>query len=143
MSHAVQSDPEECCGLVVGADGARFRRVHRLDNEMTRRAQAEPHVYPRDNRSGFYMNPAELDAVCRQAEADGERVTAIYHSHVGAGAYMSPLDYEHAVHELAPFPDADWIVLAVFDRSVREVSLFRRGAGGFHGHRVPIESASS
>ena len=35
MSHALQSDPEECCGLIVGGDGVRFRRVHRFDNEMS------------------------------------------------------------------------------------------------------------
>ena len=143
MSHAVQSDPEECCGLIVGGDAARFRRVYRFDNEMTRRGQAEPRSHARDNRSGFYMNPLEVENVRRQAETDGEKVTAIYHSHVGAGAYLSSMDLEHAEHELSPFPEADWIVLDVFERSVRQIALFRRGSGGFRGHRVPIESARS
>lgn len=143
MSHAVQSDPEECCGLIVGSDAGHFRRVHRFDNEMTRRRQTEPRSYPRDNRSGFYMNPIQVENVRRQAESDGEKVTAVYHSHVGAGAYLSTLDLEHAEHELSPFPEADWIVLDVFERNVRQIALFRRGADGFRGHPVPIESARS
>jgi len=68
-------------------------------------------------------------------------VTAVYHSHVGAGAYLSDMDLEFAERERSRFPDADWIVLAVFERSVGEVALFRPSAEGFRGH--PVESVTS
>jgi proteasome lid subunit RPN8/RPN11 len=142
MSHAVQSDPEECCGLIVGDEGVRYLRVHRFENEMTKWGQAEPRAFPRDNRSGFYMNPHQVERVRRQASETGQRVTAVYHSHVGADAYLSDMDLEHAEHALFPFPDADWIVLAVYERQVRRVALFRPGAEGFEGHPVPIEVAT-
>jgi proteasome lid subunit RPN8/RPN11 len=135
MSHAVQSDPEECCGLIVGGDGERFRHVYRCHNDMTAQHNDDPVAFPRDNRSGFYVRGADILHAEREAERRGLRVTAVYHSHVGARAYLSETDLEYAEHELSQFPNADWIVLAVFERSVREVALFRRR---FVGHRVPV-----
>jgi proteasome lid subunit RPN8/RPN11 len=60
----------------------------------------------------------------------------VYHSHVGADAYLSEMDLEYAAQPLFPFPDADQIVLQVFDRTVRRVAVFRRYAEGFVGHPV-------
>jgi proteasome lid subunit RPN8/RPN11 len=134
MSHALEAHPEECCGLIVGAEPERFRHLVRCHNEMTARHNEEPERFPRDNHSAFYMSERDADAVEREAERSGERVTAIYHSHVGAGAYLSEMDLEYA--ESRRFPNADWIVLAVFDRNVSEVALFRPGPDGFQGHPV-------
>ena len=136
MSHAVQSDPEECCGLIVGDDGVPFRHVYRCHNDMTVRHNEDPVLFPRDNRSGFYMRDGDIEEAQREAGRSGLRVTAVYHSHVGAGAYLSETDLAYAEHDFSRFPDADWIVLDVFGRSVRGVALFRSGADGFRGHRV-------
>jgi proteasome lid subunit RPN8/RPN11 len=38
-SHAREALPEECCGLVSGSEAARYRRVHRCRNDMTRMHQ--------------------------------------------------------------------------------------------------------
>jgi proteasome lid subunit RPN8/RPN11 len=137
MKHALEAGPEECCGLIVGDARQRFRHVHRCHNEMTAKHNDDSVQFPRDNRSAFYMNELEVERVLRDAERAGEHVTAVYHSHVGAGAYLSDMDFEHAQRQLFPFPEADWIVLAVVEQSVREVALFRRGGPqGFVGHRV-------
>jgi proteasome lid subunit RPN8/RPN11 len=77
----------------------------------------------------------------QEAEAAGARVTAVYHSHVGAGAYLSPMDLEFAEQPLFPFPEADQIVIPVYDRTVRELGAFRRTAYGFVGH--PVERMDS
>ena len=74
-------------------------------------------------------------------EEGGVQVTAVYHSHVGAGAYLSELDLRHAQDDLFLFPSADWIVLAVVENRVSEVGLFRRASDGFRGH--PVESVLS
>jgi proteasome lid subunit RPN8/RPN11 len=67
-------------------------------------------------------------------------VTAVYHSHVDMGAYLSELDLEYAEHGLFPFPEADQIVVSVVDGRVAEdgVAVFRRdGQGGsFRGRRL-------
>ena len=136
-AHAVQAAPEEeCCGLIVGNALERYLRVVRCSNEMEALHQKDPERFPRDARSAFYMSPKDIDHASQEAEARGERVTAVYHSHVGAGAYLSPLDLAHAEHDFFPFPEADQIVVTVFERTARDVAVFRRSSAGFAGHAV-------
>jgi proteasome lid subunit RPN8/RPN11 len=113
LGHARETLPEECCGLIVGRVGERYRRLVRCRNEMTQRHRADPVAFPRDGRAAFWMNEADYMHTRDEAEAEGERVTAVYHSHVGAGAYLSEMDLDYARHALFPFPDADQIVVAV------------------------------
>lgn len=123
-AHALESLPEECCGLLAGNSIVRFRSVHRCRNEMTKMHQQDPQIFPRDGREAFYMN--ELD-YCRAQEAAAalnEVVTAVYHSHVGYGAYFSEMDQEFAMHELFPFPGVDHIVISTIDRKVGQIGLF-------------------
>lgn len=139
--HAIETLPEECCGLIVGSDGDRFRRLHRCRNEMTKRHRENPEHYTRDGTHAFYMSELDYMRVHEEAEAAGECVTAIYHSHVGAGAYLSEMDREYAESELFPFPDADHIVVAVLERKVDSVAYFSgerddAGAHSFTGRTV-------
>lgn len=134
-SHAREALPEECCGLISGDAGTRFRRVHRCRNEMTRMHELDPLRHPRDGRQAFHMNERDtLDAI-QQARAAGHEITAVYHSHPGLGAYFSELDQAHAAQELFPFPDADHIVVSIRDGRV-EAALFQRGPAGFVGRRL-------
>lgn len=135
--HALENLPEECCGLIVGNSLERYLRAVSCRNDMTLRHRRDPTTYPRDGRAAFFMNPHDYDIALKEAEAAGESITAVYHSHVGAGPYLSEMDLAYAEHPGFPFPAADQIVLPVFERVVRDVALFRRTAGGFVGH--PIE----
>lgn len=141
-SHALEAVPEECCGLVLGRPGegpfGRFRRVYRCRNVMDRMHQEDPAAFPRTNRDAFYIDPSELLRAASDAEAAGQRVTAVYHSHVGAGAYFSEMDQRFAGQPGFPFPDADHLVVSVLGRHVEEVGLFRRVAdgAGLAGHPV-------
>ena len=65
------------------------------------------------------MNEADYLRAQREADSRGESVTAVYHSHVGAGLHFSVMDQAFAKQELFPFPDAAHIVLAVWDRTVQ------------------------
>jgi len=138
--HAREAIPEECCGLVTGHGHARFLHSHRCANEMTRLHQAAPARYPLDGRSAFHMSPLDYDRVEREAALRGERVTAVYHSHVGARAWFSRRDLAFALAADFPFPDADHIVVAVDrdERRVLERALFRRapGPGPLRGHAL-------
>ena len=124
-SHAVETFPEECCGLVTGGDRERFREVHRCRNEMTLNHRQDPALYPRDGTQAFWMSELDYLAIVKQAEERGDRVTGVYHSHVGVGAYFSELDQEFASQDLFPFPDADHIVVSIVDRVVKELASFR------------------
>ena len=137
-AHALDTQPEECCGLIVGDANDRYQRVVRCRNEMTRRHQRDPVAYPRDGRDAFYMN--EHDYLREQAKADREglMITAVYHSHVGSAAYLSEMDLEYAESALFPFPAADHIVVSVSEGSVRGLGVFRRDEPGsvFRGRSV-------
>jgi proteasome lid subunit RPN8/RPN11 len=142
-AHTIQNLPEECCGLIVGTDEERFERLVRCRNEMTMRHRENPVEYPRDGTEAFYMNSLDYMMVQEEAEARGARVTAVYHSHVGVGAYLSGMDLEYAESANFPFPDADHIVVAVFDRKVDSVAFFRKdGEGGSFLGRTVVSSDS-
>jgi len=126
--HALETLPEECCGLIVGDDDERFRALTRCRNEMTLRHREDSEAFPRDGRDAFYMSPLDYMRVHEKAEAEGKRVTIVYHSHVGADAYLSAMDREHADSVLFPFPDADHIVVAVIGSKIDSVACFRREA---------------
>jgi proteasome lid subunit RPN8/RPN11 len=138
--HARDAEPEECCGLVLSDRMLRYGRAVRCQNEMTRRHDEDPAEFPRDNRSAYYMSARDVLAVTREAERTGERITAVYHSHVGAGAYLSPDDLIYAQHAAFPFPGADQLVLSVFERSVREIKIFVRRGGEFDERLVRAEA---
>jgi proteasome lid subunit RPN8/RPN11 len=137
-AHAIETLPEECCGLIIGTDEDRFRRLVRCRNEMTMHHRQDPVEYPRDGSEAFYMNSLDYMMAHEEAEARGAQVTAVYHSHVGVGAYLSGMDLAYAVSASFPFPKADHIVVAVFDRKVDSVAFFRKDGEGesFFGRTV-------
>lgn len=140
-AHARESETRECCGLLIGVGGDPYRRAIRCHNEMDQRHRDDPQRYPRDARTAYYMSPSDLEAVRREVDRSGERVSAIYHSHVGPDAvpYLSEEDLAFAEHAFFPFPDAEQVVIAVSGRHKIEVGLFRRTAArgsSFHGRRV-------
>lgn len=150
LGHARETLPEECCGLIVGGARQRYRQLVRCSNVMTQRHRADPVAYPLDGQAAYWMNEADYMQASREAEAAGERVTAVYHSHVGTGAYLSQMDLDYARHAFFPFPAADQIVVAVAspdashltmrleDGCAQDVGIFVWDAAekGFRGHRV-------
>lgn len=102
--------------------------------------QDDPVAHPRDGLQAFYMNEHDYLAASRQAESQGEKITAVYHSHPGVGVYFSELDQAFAAHDLFPFPGADHIVISIHDGKV-EAGLFQLGEQGFVG-RVLLASSS-
>ena len=126
FAHAREEEPEECCGLITGDEHVRHRRVVRCRNDMTLHHRRDPDAYPRDGGEGFHMNEQDYRAAEEEARARGEKVTCVYHSHVGCGAYFSELDQEFAEQPLFPFPDADHLVVSVIGGKVVDQALFQR-----------------
>lgn len=138
-SHALDVAPEECCGLVLGDADARFLRSVRISNVMTKMHVQDPEAFPRDALHAYYMSEPEYQRAIEEALERSEFVSAIYHSHVGQGCYLSQDDLAFAVHPLFPFPEASQIVVSVLGDRVEEVGLFERldqEAPLFHGRRV-------
>jgi len=136
--HALETQPEECCGLILGSVAVRYLDLVRCHNEMTQRHQRDPVGYPRDGREAFYMVESDYLRAMEKAAAEGLAITAVYHSHVGSGAYLSTMDLEYAESRLFPFPDADHIVVSLVEGKVAAIGLFRRSGprGPFSGRRV-------
>ncbi|MEM7411885.1 MAG: Mov34/MPN/PAD-1 family protein [Myxococcota bacterium] len=132
---------EECCGLVLSDQGLRYGRVLRCRNQVTFLHQKSPSDFPRDGTSAYHMDEHDVLAASREAESRGEEITAVYHSHVGAGAYLSKLDLDYARHPLFPFPKADQIVISVYEGSVVESGIFLRSGLDFAAHRLEAEPA--
>jgi proteasome lid subunit RPN8/RPN11 len=137
-AHALETLPEECCGLILGQGTARYGRLIRCRNEMTRRHLADPLTHPRDGRAAFWMNEGDYMNAQALAAAAGDEVTAVYHSHVDVGAYLSELDLEYAEHALFPFPAADQIVIAVHEQRVVDLGVYQREGAGkpFAGRKI-------
>ena len=125
-AHALETLPEECCGLILGNVDHRYREVSRCRNDMTQRHRRDPVTYPRSGEHAFYMNELDYMKVAEHAHGADEQITAVYHSHVGAGAYLSELDLEYAENDFFPFPDSDQLVIAVCHSKVTGIGLFRR-----------------
>jgi len=116
--------PEECCGLITGSDEEKFESVWRISNAMTRMHVADEETFPRDARTAYYMAEVEYLQAQKDAEARGESVTAVYHSHVNADAYLSAEDRVYAESPLFPFPGALQIVLSVVGGRVKDAAIF-------------------
>lgn len=122
--HALDAIPEECCGLITGTEKEVFTTVRRITNVMTRMHVADEASFPRDARTGYYMAETEYLSAQHEAEQRGERVTAVYHSHVDADAYLSPEDRVFAESPIFPFPGAFQIVLSVIGDRVKDAAIF-------------------
>ncbi len=141
-AHSLEARPEECCGLIMGNDRERFRWLVRCHNEMSQRHREDPVRYPRDNHAAFYMRETDYLRAVEQAEAAGDGVTVVYHSHVDVGPYLSELDLEYAENPHFPFPDADHIVASVskHGRAVSAALFQRDRAGGSFTGRVVVSA---
>jgi [CysO sulfur-carrier protein]-S-L-cysteine hydrolase len=105
VAHARADLPNECCGMVGGADGE-ARAVHRAEN-----AEASPLRYSIDAQEQFRL--------MKEIEAAGQELVAIYHSHTKSAAYPSQTDVN-----LAGWPDAVYLIVSLADPEVPDVKGF-------------------
>jgi proteasome lid subunit RPN8/RPN11 len=85
------------------------------------------------------MSDTEYLRATQEAEARGEFVSAIYHSHFGQGCYLSQDDLAFAAHPLFPFPFAAQLVVSLLGDGVSEVGIFEKSeepSSRFVGRRL-------
>ena len=83
ITHAMQDDPDECCGLLLGV-GDEADEIHRMSN-----------VSPRPV-SRYTMQAGELVAAQEKVKKTGREFVAIYHSHTFTKGYPSLTDISNA-----------------------------------------------
>jgi proteasome lid subunit RPN8/RPN11 len=97
VAHAREDAPNECCGLIAGADGL-ATRVHRARNEF-----ASP--------TRFNVHPQDLIRITTEIEDGREELVGIYHSHPRSEAFPSQTD----VNLAANWPDPLWLICSLAD----------------------------
>jgi [CysO sulfur-carrier protein]-S-L-cysteine hydrolase len=92
VEHALQDDPNECCGMVSSRDGVAVG-VHRARNIF-----ASPLRYEIDSDDLFRIQMAMMD--------EDLDLGAIYHSHTRSDPYPSQTDINAAT-----YPDSLYIII--------------------------------
>lgn len=86
--HALNSYPQECCGILVGKDGdegKEVRRVHPSQNLVAGQAADR-----------YEVDPREVIKVSESCRAKGEEILGFYHSHPDCAPRPSRFDRENA-----------------------------------------------
>ena len=101
ITHAQADDPNECCGILGGADDS-VTRLYRITNTAH-----SPYRY--------LMAPQEQLNAMLDCDRNGWDVLAFYHSHTHSAAYPSPTDVrmaqesgwigEHVIYVLVSLED--------------------------------------
>jgi proteasome lid subunit RPN8/RPN11 len=98
-THAQESAPAECCGLLVGGGG------EILDAVRTRNVEEGP--------TRYRIDPLEHIALLKRLRGSGRAIVGAYHSHPRSAAEPSPSDIAEAF-----YPDFVYVIvsLAAADR---------------------------
>ena len=108
VAHARADHPDEACGVIAGADGARRPERHIA---MTN-AERSPTFYRFDS--------GEQLRVWREMDDNDEVPVVIYHSHTATEAYPSRTDVSYAGE-----PDAHYVLVSTRDPDTHEVRSYR------------------
>ena len=107
IAHAIEDAPNECCGIIAGADGT-ATKLFRAKN-----SEASPYRYN--------VDPNDLFRIFRECDSNDWTFHVIYHSHTASEAYPSPTDVRLAQN----WPDAYYILVSLQDRDKPVVRAFR------------------
>ena len=126
-AHAEEGFPEEVCGVLFATPNGQV--VRRMQNVQNALHAADPVTNPRDARTAYQFDGAELLEVTRQGDEPSWQIVLFYHSHPQHGAYFSDTDKTRALFggeiDLGPaFPGVADLVISVYDRVVRDRKTF-------------------
>lgn len=97
VSHARETSPDECCGLIGGSSDSKAKTIYRLRN-----VTANPQL-------AYEAAPEDLFTAQRTMRERGEHLLAIYHSHPRASdPYPSETDVR-----LAYYPTAVYLIVGL------------------------------
>ena len=109
--HALQEDPQECCGVLLGSgddEATEFVRISNVAEDKERR---------------YSMDPLEQSAAEQRADADGRSITGIFHSHTFSQAYPSTTDVRNAVNSMWTTPV--YVLVSLVEKTRPVVRAFR------------------
>jgi len=104
--HGQETYPHECCGALVGRDGAVTAIV------------ALPNTTDEGPRRRFMVRPSDYQLAERRATELGGELLGFYHSHPDHPARPSQYDLDHA------WPTFAYIIVAVADGSATDMTVW-------------------
>lgn len=137
IRHLESCYPREGCGVLLRAGQGGAWRVRSLRNAQDELHARDPVRFPRTSRTAFSFEPREWLGVLLEAEARGEHVACVFHSHVDTGADFSDEDRRQAAPDGHPLlPGVCHLVMAVHSGYVRDMEIFWWECGEFLGRPV-------
>lgn len=122
--HAVESYPDECCGIITGKGDLQI--LHKCRNIQNELHADDPERHPRDASTAYDIDRAEVKKIYAEAKENGKDIIAFYHSHIDGDAYFSATDKEaQTVFGEPEFPDAIQIVVAVIRKNICGLKAFK------------------
>ena len=127
--HAISSYPDECCGLILGPKQESYQpsdlEIVLCRNIQNKMHELDPENYPRTERTAFLIEPKEFLRIDNSTK-EGKILIGIFHSHPDEDSYFSDEDKSAAVPfgDIPTFPDAEHIVVSVFENEIREIKVF-------------------
>lgn len=121
--HAVDTFPEECCGLLIERGGA--LEVVRVTNVQNEKHAENPEAFPRTAEIAYTMGPEAAPVLVAHERGDLV-LRAFYHSHPQHDAYFSEEDKKQAtVWDEPSYPNAAQIVISIYDREIKKAKAFQ------------------
>ncbi|MFZ5468383.1 MAG: Mov34/MPN/PAD-1 family protein [Myxococcota bacterium] len=138
LAHLRSTYPDEGCGLILRKEEETFR-VRPMSNAYDRYHAKDPDRFPRTARTAYLFDPKEQLHAYAEAEARGETICCIYHSHCDAGAYFSAEDKVMAAPDGEPIlPGVGYLVVAIDQGRPTAAKLFWWEDGNFQEASVPL-----
>ena len=106
VAHAREDLPNECCGMVGGADGEASVVI--------------PVVNSAASPLRFEMDPQGQYNALKAIEDGGKDLLAIYHSHTKSAAYPSQTDVNQAV----AWPEQIYVIVSLADEDAPDVKAY-------------------
>ena len=108
IAHALQDDPNECCGILSGSDGT-VSKLYRITN-----SSASPVRYQ--------MDPQEFLQAMLDSDRNGWDMLGFYHSHTHSPAYPSQTDVRLALE--SGYLKETYVLVSLEHRDAPQIRAF-------------------
>lgn len=143
-AHALAEYPSECCGFLFGpAESPRaLDRGQREENLADKYHAKNPEMFPRTSREYFKINEMRAARALEEADAAGQPLKVIYHSHCDSGAYFSAEDAATFAQAGQLMWPCAYLVVSVQAGEIRERRLWvhEPGTDGFREAGLSVRS---
>lgn len=141
--HALDDYPDECCGIVIGnSDDNASDTMFRCTNIQNKLHALDPTAHPRDATTAYFIDEKDLFRITREADDQGLVIKLFYHSHPEHDAYFSEEDVRRALFFDEPaYPDARYLVVSVYNKSIKEQALFEWCDTAKTFNQVPVDTS--